>query len=330
MNPPTAPEHVTPTSSGQANTPLVTVPDESWRAALTRDDVDVRVWDVDSDPGLTADELARVRLVVLPYLGPYRAVGEVATMPNLVAVQGLTAGFEEIVERVPAGVPVCNAAGVHSASTAEIALALVLAGQRGLPEAVLDQVGGRWDPQMRPSLADRAVLVVGVGGVGMAIAHRLEPFEVRLTRVGTRARADEWSARFGDVRGIDELPDLLPQHEIVIVGVPLNDATRDLFDAAMLARMPDGALLVNVGRGAVVNTDALTRDVLAGRLRAAVDVIDPEPFPGDHPLRTAPGFLLTPHLGGDSSAFVPRATAMLRDQLDRVAGGAPLAHLVHP
>ena len=91
------------------------------------------------------------------------------------------------------------------------------------------------------------------------------------------------------MHGIDELPDLLPDHDVVVVIVPLTDATRGLFDASMLGRMPDGALLVNVARGPVVDTDALVAECASGRLRAALDVTDPEPLPEDHPLWTTPG-----------------------------------------
>ncbi len=307
---------------------IVTLPEQHpWVDGLTPPDgIDLRVWDVCSAPELPVE---RVALVVPPYMGRATALDELARMPNLTAVQTLTAGYDGLPEQIPAGVMLCNAAGVHDASTAELAVGLAIAGQRGIGTAVLEQRAGRWNQERRPALADQRVLVVGVGSVGTAICERLAPFEVGITRVGSRARADELSSRFGDVHGVDELRDLLPHHDIVIVVVPLNDSTVDLFDADLLAALADDALLVNVARGPVVNTAALTEQVLSGRIRAAVDVIDPEPFPADHPLRQAPGFLLTPHLGGNTTAFHPRALRLLDAQIARLAAGEPLANVVH-
>jgi phosphoglycerate dehydrogenase-like enzyme len=101
-----------------------------------------------------------------------------------------------------------------------------------------------------------------------------------------------------------------------------------MVDAAFLARMRDGALLVNVARGAVVDTDALLGELSTGRLQAALDVTDPEPLPADHPLWRAPGLLLTPHVGGNTSAFLPRALRLVREQLRRHVAGEPLANIV--
>src|SRR3954451_22890918 len=167
-------------------------------------------------------------------------------------------------------------------------------------------------------------LVLGVGGIGSAIISRLRPFEVSITRVGTRARDDE----NGHVHGVDELSALLPHHDVVVLAAPLTDATRGLVDAGFLAAMPDGALLVNVSRGPVVVTDALLAELSSGRLRAGLDVTDPEPLPPDHPLWRAPNVLISPHVGGDTSAFPPRARALLKDQLERFAAGRDLRNVV--
>lgn len=306
---------------------LVTVPEERpWVAGITVEGLDLRVWDVCSRPSLPLDQ---VRLVVLPYLGRPTAMSELASMPELLAVQTLTAGYEGLPEQLPPGVVLCNAAGVHDASTAELAVGLAIAGQRGIGLAAREQTAGAWNPVRRPALADSRVLVVGVGGVGTAICERLEPFDVAITRVARSARTDELTARFGAVHGFDELPALLPQADVVILAVPLTEQTRGMFGAELLAAMPTDSLLVSVARGPVVDTAALTAEVSAGRLRAAVDVIDPEPFPADHALRQAPGFLLTPHLGGNSTAFVPRALRLLNAQLSRLVAGQELANVVH-
>ena len=165
---------------------------------------------------------------------------------------------------------------------------------------------------------------MGVGGIGAAIAQRLEPFEVELTRVGSRARTDE----HGTVHGADELVELAGTAEVVVVITPLTEQTRHLINKEVLAALPDGALVVNVARGPVVDTDALTAEVLAGRLSAALDVVDPEPLPADHPLWKAPNAIITPHVGGNTGAFVPRIRKLLKEQIGRLAGGEEPLNLV--
>lgn len=302
--------------------PVVTIPDERWRDLWDGGDVPVEMheWDLSGEDPVAQ----RVELVVMPYVGAGRVVDRLADLPNLRAVQLLTAGYDDVRARLPDGVTLANAAGVHDASTAELAVGLTVAGLRGLGDFARAQTEGRWLHGTRTSLADRRVLLVGAGGIGEAIARRLDPFEVELTRVASRARDDER----GHVHGIDELPGLLPQAEVVLLAVPLNDATRHLVDAAFLAALPDGALVVNVARGPVADTDALLAELEAGRLRAALDVTDPEPLPSGHPLWTAPNVLVSPHVGGDTTAFEPRARALLRAQLERFAAGQGLEHVV--
>ena len=305
--------------------PVVTLPDSEWAEAMAPlvGDYECAVWEVDSAPAGTVD-VDRVRVVVLPYMSTPRALDALADLPSLALVQTLTTGYDGLPERVPENVSLASAAGIHDASTAELAVGLVISVLRGIDDAVRDAEQGRWRHRTRLSLADRRVLLVGVGGVGSAVADRLAPFEVSLTRVASTARSD---AR-GPVHGADELPALLPRAEVVILATPLSPSTRGLVDAAFLAAMPDGALLVNVGRGPVVDTDALLAELRRGRLRAALDVVDPEPLPEGHPLWGAPGLLLVPHLGGDTSAMRPRALALLTDQLSRLRTGAPLRNLV--
>ncbi|MGP4112086.1 2-hydroxyacid dehydrogenase [Streptomyces sp. 4N509B] len=285
------------------------------------------VWDGEED--FPADP-ARCALYVVPYLkGPSVSVRPIPHMPRLRAVQTLTAGVDQVlpaVPRMPPGSVLCNAGPLHNASTAELALALTLAALRDIPGAVRAQSEGRWEPPaFHPSLADRRVLLLGYGGIGSAVEDRLGPFEVaEVIRVARTAR----DTPRGPVHALAELPALLPRAEVVIVAVPLTDETRRLLDAALLARMPDGALLVNVARGAIVDTDALLAELESGRLRAALDVTDPEPLPADHPLWRAPGTLVTPHVGGPSTAFRPRAERLLLQQLTRFAAGEPLRYVV--
>jgi len=265
----------------------------------------------------------------VPYLkGPDVAVRPLAHMPTIRVVQTLTAGAQHVepaVPKLPRGALLCNARGVHDPSTAELALTLALASLRRVPEFVRAQDTERWEPGIHPALADRTVLIVGYGSIGSAIEDRLVPFEVEAVhRVARSAR----TASRGPVHALADLPRLLPEADVVFLVTPLTDATRGLVDADFLARMKDGALLVNVARGAVVDTRALLAELESGRLRAALDVTDPEPLPAGHPLWRAPGTLITPHVGGPTSAFLPRAVRLLRAQLRRFAAGETVDHVV--
>ncbi len=281
-----------------------------------------RFWGGDGDfPG----DPAEVDFYVPPYMKP----AEVAVAPLVAGarprvVQTLSAGVDHVVPHLPPGTVLCNARGVHEASTAELALALVLASLRGIPRFVRGQDAERWYAGRYPALADRTVLIVGHGAIGAAVEDRLAPFECEVLRVARRERATPRGA----VHALRALPELLPRADVVILTVPLTDATRQLADERFLAAMRDGALLVNVARGPVVDTKALLAELESGRLRAAVDVTDPEPLPPGHPLWHAPGLLISPHVGGNTSAFLPRAKRLLRGQLGRFAAGEPMEHVV--
>lgn len=249
------------------------------------------------------------------------AVGDVLPrMSSLRVVQTLTAGVDALRDLVPDGVTLCNGRGIHDTSTAELAVTLVLASLRGIPGFVRSQDRGVWEPDWRPALADRRVLLVGHGAIGAAIEARLLPFEVEVVKVARRPRAG--------VHPVADLAALLPGADVVILIVPLTSETRGLVDDAFLGAMKDGALLVNVARGAVVDTMALRAALETGRISAALDVVDPEPLSEGHPLWHAPNLLLTPHVGGLSSAMEPRAHRLLREQLGRYAAGRPLANVM--
>jgi phosphoglycerate dehydrogenase-like enzyme len=300
----------------------VTLPGQSWITDVGPvDGLAMRAWDLSDD---LDDPSVRV---VVPPMGTTERLARLAALPGLEVVQVFTAGYDHVLAHLPSGVTLCNAAGVHDASTAEFAVALMLAAQRGIPEFARAQERGEWIGQRAwPALCDRRVLIVGYGRIGRALAARLAPFEVSLTAVASRPRAgDDVVER---VHGFDELPWLLPHHDIVVLLTPLTDTTRGLADAAFLASMPDGALVVNVARGQVLDTAALLAETATGRLRAALDVTDPEPLPPDHPLWHAPGVLVAPHVGGAGDTFRPRMVRLLREQLTRYAAGAPLLHVV--
>ncbi len=305
-------------------TTAVSVPDLGWQHALSDiEGLQVDLWDMAGPP--PQEDL---EIVVPPYLGLDEAkLRRLGDCPRLRAVQLVTAGYENVVPHLPPGVTLANGAGIHDTSTAELAITLMLASLRGIPEAVRAAGAGRWEPMNgRTSLADRRVLVLGYGSIGRAIAGRLLAFETSVTAVASRARAGDDLVDV--VHGTDELPDLLPEHDIVVLVVPLTDHTRHLVDADFLGAMPDGALLVNVARGAVVDTDALLAACATGRIRAALDVTDPEPLPDGHLLWSTPGVLITPHVGGATTAFAPRALTLLRAQLTAYGRGEDLAHVV--
>ena len=266
------------------------------------------------------DSVGDVRIYVPPYAVGPRVADVLDRMTSLEIVQTLTAGVDNIASRIPDGVTLCSGRGIHDASTAELTLALTLASLRGIPEFVRAQGAGEWAFQWRPALADKRVLLIGYGAIGAAIEARLLPFEVAVTRVARTPR--------DGVHAIDELPRLLPDADVVILGLPLSDTTRGLVDADFLARMKRGALLVNVARGAVVVTDDLVAALHARQVTAAIDVAEQEPLPADSPLWTAPGLLISPHVGGASSAMWPRAHRLVRDQLHRYAAGEPLRNIV--
>ncbi|MER5934465.1 2-hydroxyacid dehydrogenase [Streptomyces sp. NPDC002054] len=266
---------------------------------------------------------------VTPYMkSPGVSLRPLALMTRLRIVQTLTAGTDDVLGGLAdlhPGIRLCNARGVHEASTAELALTLVLASLRGIPGMVRGQDREDWRGGFYPALADKSVLIVGYGAIGAAIEDRLAPFEcAQITRVARSARS---TAR-GPVHPFTELPDLLPRADVVILSIPLTEDTRGLVGAGFLGRMKDGALLVNVARGPVVDTKSLLAELDSGRLRAALDVTDPEPLPAGHPLWHAPHVLITPHVGGSSSAFEPRAKRLLARQLTRFAAGEPVENTV--
>ncbi|NYE43116.1 2-hydroxyacid dehydrogenase [Streptomyces fulvorobeus] len=288
--------------------------------------LDYRFWD--GGPDFPADP-ADCAFYVVPYMkGPQIATRPLAAMSAVQVVQTLSAGIDHVepgLGLLPGGVRLCNAKGVHEASTAELALALVLASLRGLPGFVHGQDDEEWRAGFYPALADKSVLIVGYGSIGSAIEDRLAPFEcARVTRVARSART---TAR-GPVHTLDDLPALLPEADVVILSTPLNASTQGLVGAEFLKAMRDGALLVNVARGQVVDTGALLSELRSGRLRAALDVTDPEPLPAGHPLWHAPHLLITPHVGGSTSAFLPRAKRLLAAQLTRFAAGEPVRNVV--
>jgi phosphoglycerate dehydrogenase-like enzyme len=284
-------------------------------------EVTVEVFAGPDDP-LPSDP-ASVGLWVPPFLSGGAVVDLVEKLTALSVVQLLTAGADAWVGRLPESVTLCDGRGVHSSSTSEWAVTAILAYLRGFPAFARDQAAREWRyGQHTPTdeLAGKRVLIVGTGDIGAATAARLAPFDVSVTLVARTAR--------DGVHGVGELPALLPDADVVVLLVPLTAETRGMVDAAFLAAMRDGALLVNAARGPVVRTDALVAELATGRIGAAVDVTDPEPLPPDHPLWTMPNFLLTPHVAGSVRGLFPRAYGLVGDQVRRWLAGQPLINQV--
>jgi phosphoglycerate dehydrogenase-like enzyme len=264
--------------------------------------------------------IGEVEFYVAPYTFDRRPLQVMAEMARLKVVQTLTAGYDHVLPYLPAGVRLLRGGGIHDASTAELAVTLTLAALRGIPDFVRAQEQRQWAHERHDALADKRVLIVGYGSVGAAVERRLAGFEVEVVRVARTGR--------DGVLPMADLPELLPRADVVILTVPLTDETRGMVDKPFLAAMKDAALLVNVARGAVVEMEALLAELGTGRLRAALDVTDPEPPPPDHPMWTAPNLLLSPHVGGNTTAFEPRAKGLVVAQLDKYVAGEPLDYEV--
>jgi phosphoglycerate dehydrogenase-like enzyme len=248
------------------------------------------------------------------------AIDVLGRMSRLRVVQTLTAGVDWIRPHVPVSVALCSARGAHDASTAEWVVAAMLAALRAFPVFTAAQADGSWAYQATGQLATSQVLIVGYGAIGAAVERRLAGFEVTVRRVARSARPG--------VAGLAELPSLLPEADVVVLLVPFTPESRGLAGRDFLARMKDGALLVNAARGAVVDTAALVAEVASGRLRAALDVTDPEPLPPGHDLWSLPGVFITPHVAASTPVSRQRAARLVREQAETYLRGEPFRNLI--
>jgi phosphoglycerate dehydrogenase-like enzyme len=241
-------------------------------------------------------------------------------MPNLKILQVPNAGYDDALEFVRPGITLCNGKSIHDDSTAELAVGLTIASLRGFADFVRNQDKSEWVHTRNKSINDRKIGIVGFGSIGSTIAKMLAGFAVEIVAF-TQSGRDNTIA-------IADLDKHLPTLDVVILILPLTPESKHLFNAKRLALMKDGALLVNVARGPIVETDALVKELNSGRITAALDVTDPEPLPKDHPLWLAKGVLISPHVGGNTTAFEKRAKRLIESQLQLLASGERLNNII--
>lgn len=267
-----------------------------------------------------AEILSQITFYVPPYMAGAKALEPISKMTSLQVIQSPNAGVDDVLAILPEGVTLCNAQGVHDASTAELAIGLTISARRGFATFMANQHKGIWEHARRNALADSRVGIVGMGSIGSLIARQLEAFNVEVigfTRSGRNSS-----------KSMADFDELLPTLDVVILILPLTQESHHLMNRTRIQSMKLGATLVNVARGAVVDTDALIDALNDGRITAGLDVTDPEPLPLGHPLWSAPNVIITPHVGGDSSAFNPRVRALIESQLQRFATGQQLINIV--
>ena len=288
---------------------------------LVPDDLELRVLDTAADieairyrPGAPwpAGHLDAT-VVVVGYENAAAIGARFVGLPKLRLVQTLNAGYEQWLPHLPDGVMLSNGRGAHGGSSAEWVVAALLAIYRDLARFNEHQSRGVWRPTNTETLLGKRVAVLGAGDLAVNLATRLAPFDTEVTLFGREARPG--------VHALGDVADFLPRADVVVAMLPGNRSTHHLVDAAFLATLPDGAIVVNAGRGGAVDTDALLAELTSGRLRAALDVTDPEPLPEGHPLWSAPGLLLTPHVAGSTHGAWERAGAVALHQINAYAGG---------
>ena len=289
-------------------------------------------------PAAVPASVADVEFYVPSFFPSPASSAVLSEMRSLRVVQALTAGVDWIRPHVPPSAALCNARGAHDASTAEWVVAAMLGSLRAFPLFAAEQAAGRWAYQGTDQLATKNVLIVGYGSIGAAVERRLAGFEVIVRRVARSPRPAVGgpggpgglggAGGIGEVAGLADLPSLLPEADVVVLLVPFTPESKGLVDRRFLARMKDGALLVNAARGAVVDTAALVAELASGRLRAALDVTDPEPLPPGHDLWSLPGVFITPHVAASTPVSRQRAALLVREQAAAYLRGEPLRNVI--
>ena len=262
---------------------------------------------------LESSDLSKITIYIPPYMTGVEYLEPTKKMTNLQILQVPNAGYESALPYIREGVTLCNARGVHNASTAELAVGMAIAMKRGFPDFIRAQDKGLWSHERMGSLNDSTVGIIGAGSIGQTLISFLQPYDVDI-------KSFSRSGMNGALT-MDKLDEFLPSFDILFLIIPLNSESKHLINARRLALLKDRAILINVARGKVVDTDALVAELNKGRIRAALDVTEPEPLPADHPLWRSPNVMITPHVGGDSEAFERRGKRFMESQLQRIASG---------
>lgn len=269
---------------------------------------------------LRNSDFAEITIYIPTYMGGKKSLDPISDLTNLKTVQLLTAGYEDVIPFMRDELTLCNARGVHDFSTSELAVSLILAHYKDHREFAQSQSQGSWNHKTTGSTYGKEIAIIGAGSVAQRLKSMLAPFECKVTMFGQSAR--------DGVEAISTVQATVGKFDCVVLLVPLTASTQNLVDAAFLKAMKDGALLVNVARGPVVNTDALCAELASKRLFAALDVTDPEPLTNGHPLWSYENCTVIPHVGGDSTAFEPQARAFLAEQFKRIAQGMQPINIV--
>jgi phosphoglycerate dehydrogenase-like enzyme len=269
---------------------------------------------------IETSDLSEITFYVPTYMGGRAALELTKKMKNLKVLQMPNAGYDDAIEYVREGITLCNGKSIHDDSTAELAVGLTIASLRGFPDFVRNQDKSAWVHVKNQSINDKKIGIIGFGSIGSTIAKMLSGFSVEIIPF-TQSGRDNTIA-------ISNLDKYLPTLDVVILILPLTAESKHLFNAKRLSLMKDGSLLVNVARGPIVDTDALVKELNSGRITAALDVTDPEPLPSDHPLWKAKSVLISPHVGGNTSAFEKRARRLIESQLQLLADGKSLNNVI--
>jgi phosphoglycerate dehydrogenase-like enzyme len=270
---------------------------------------------------LMKDDLSLITFYVPPYMSGREGLLPSQKMGKLKTIQLLMAGYEDALEFAKPGIQLCNAKGVHDASTAELAIGLAIAVRRGFQDFLRAQDREEWIHKRYSSLNDSEIAIIGFGSIGQTLAKYLEVYEVSITGY---SRSGENGAK-----KISEFDSDISKFDVIFLILPLNSESHHYFNTSRLSKMKDGALLINVARGPVVDTGALVNELYSKRIFAGLDVTDPEPLPKGHPLWSAPNCIIAPHVGGDSTAFESRGKKLVEQQLSHVANGQPLINKVN-
>ncbi|WP_437204015.1 D-2-hydroxyacid dehydrogenase [Planctomicrobium sp. SH664] len=265
------------------------------------------------------------------YLSPEFLAG--AT--KLVWVQAMGAGVDRYVAMPPLvqndAIVLTNFRGVYGPAIADHTMAMLLSLTRGLPAHISGDARGPLAGGGAPAepivLDGKTILIVGIGGIGTEIAKRAHAFGMRV--IGTRRSASPAPTFIEKVGQPSDLLSMLPEADVVAIAVPLTAETDRLFNETTFAAMKHGSFLINIARGKIVDTDALTSALRSGKLAGAgLDVTDPEPLPAEHVLRKFPNVIITPHTAGISEYTNERASALLKENIRRFGAGEPLLNVV--